>query len=137
MHSVFSKPLCEATVQEVRLELIRRTLFNAFHGETVANTLLEHRPLWEAVILDRCCFFNGGKLPSGGLIKLRDLSENQWNVDTLFVLTPNARSAQELVRLAEKDGWGGEVFVYDDPEDVDRALGDSDEGRVVVKFWWD
>src|SRR5436305_1571424 len=45
--------LRDATVQEIQLELIRRTRFNAFDGERVLASLLEHRDLWLAVLLDR------------------------------------------------------------------------------------
>jgi hypothetical protein len=44
--------LIDATVQEIQLELIRRTKFNAFDGERVMASLLRHRELWMAVLLD-------------------------------------------------------------------------------------
>jgi hypothetical protein len=43
----------DATVQGIQFELIRRTKFNAFDGERVEGSLLRHRELWMAVLLDR------------------------------------------------------------------------------------
>src|SRR5437879_4025000 len=106
--------LTEATVQEIQLELIRRTQYNAFDGERVVAALTAHRDLWEAVLMDRFGFSNPGRLPSMGLIKLRDLSGNFWNVDTLYVLCPDAASARQLAEIAETEDWGGEVQVHDD-----------------------
>src|SRR4051794_36624572 len=116
-----SQPLSlrDASVQDIQLELIRRTRFNAFDGDRVCASLLKHRSLWTAAMLDR----PGHSRPYGpslllfdGLIKLRDLPENIWNAETLFVLTPSPETARELGRHIEADNWGGEVIVYEDPD---------------------
>lgn len=75
-----AKPLSEATCLEIQLELIRRRRFNSFCGERVAKALLEHRDLWDAVMMDRLAISNPGRLPSLGMVKLRDLARNDWNV---------------------------------------------------------
>jgi len=137
MNPIFSKQLANATVQEIQLELLRRSSFNAFDGEKVVATLLGHRELWQAAMLDRFCISRPGKLPTAGLIKLRDLDANIWNADTLYILAPNAKCAKQLSRIAKKDRWGGEVSVHDDPEEVDTALVGAEEGQAVVKVWWD
>ena len=129
--------LTEATVQEIQLELIRRTQFNAFDGERVVTALMAHRDLWESVLMDRFCFSNAGGLPSAGLIKLRDLADNYWNVDTLYVLCPDAASARQLGEMAETEGWGEMVQVHDDEKEVQRALGGSRRPRAIVSIWWD
>jgi hypothetical protein len=98
---------------------------------------LAHADLWEAVMLDRLGLSRPGKLPSMGLIKLRDLSDKFWNADTLYVLAHNADSAKKLAQIIEKEDWGGMVHVYSDPEDVDSALGGSEPGQAVVSVWWD
>lgn len=46
-------PLGKATIQEIQLELIRRRRFHEFDGQRVADCLLQHRDLWEAVMMDR------------------------------------------------------------------------------------
>jgi hypothetical protein len=45
--------LREATVQEIQLELIRRTRFNAFDGERIYASLRKHRAHWQAAQLAR------------------------------------------------------------------------------------
>ena len=130
------KMLTEATVQEIQLELIRRTRYNAFDGERVYAALMRHQELWEAVLMDRPGLSHGG-LSAMGLIKLRDLSDNHWNVDTLYILCPDARSARRLADNAESEGWGELVQVHDGQEAVGRALGSSHSEQAIVSIWWD
>jgi serine protease inhibitor len=130
-------PLSEATAQDIQLELIRRWQYNAFDGERVAAKLWEHRDLWEAVMMDRLALSNPGRLPAMGLIKLRDLPYNEWNVDTLYILAPDKEAAKKLAEIFNMENWGGMVQVHDDPRDVDSALGGGREERAVVAIWWD
>ncbi len=132
--------LHEATVQEIQLELIRRTRFNAFDGPRIVASLMAHKDLWEAVLLDRFGLSERGRpagLPASSLIKLRDLSDNIWNADKLFILTPDAASAHRLVEIIEAEDWGGEKPQVFEGDDVDRALGGSEEGQAIVTVWWD
>src|SRR5438045_1465295 len=95
--------LRDATVQEIQLELIRRTTFNGLDGQRVYDSLMKYRHLWVAALLDRPGLANYAKpshLLMSGLIKLRDLSDNFWNADTLFVLSKSKKDAKELARLA-------------------------------------
>jgi len=69
------------------------------------------------------------------LIKLRDLSGNLWNVDTLYVLTPDVSSAWQLAEIAQR--WRGMVCVHDDRYDIEDALGGADETQAIVSIWWD
>lgn len=130
-------PLGEATAQDIQLELIRRWQFNSFDGPAVAARLFEHRELWEAVMMDRLALSNFGNLPAMGLIKLRDLPFNEWNVDTLYLLAPDKEAAKKLAEFFRMEEWGGMVSVYDDPQDVDNALGSGRETRAIVAIWWD
>jgi hypothetical protein len=60
------------------------------NGEVVYASLLKHRHLWLAALLDRPGVPNytePGFFLTAGLIKLRDLPDNFWNADTLFILT--------------------------------------------------
>ena len=129
--------LGEATVQDIQLELIRRRKFNAFDGERIAAQLWEHRELWEAALMDRLALSNWGQPPANGLIKLRDLSSDDWNVDTLFILSHDAACAKKLAEIFKMDESGGMVSVYDDSEAVDLALGSGREERAIVSIWWD
>jgi hypothetical protein len=134
---MMAKLLTEATVQEIQLELIRRTQYNAFDGERVLAALMAHRELWEAVLLDRMGLWRTGELPAVGLIKLRDLPGNYWNADTLYILCPDVASARQLAESAETEGWGELVRVHDNQEEVDSALGSGRESRAIVSIWWD
>jgi hypothetical protein len=129
--------LTEATVQEIHLELIRRTQFNAFDGERVLAALMEHQDLWEAVLLDRFGCSGPSELPAMGLIKLRDLPHNDWNADTLYILCPGADSARQMAQFAEEEGWGELIQVHDDEDEVRRALGTSRGPYAIVSIWWD
>jgi hypothetical protein len=135
-----SLSLRDATVQEIQLELVRRTTFNALDGEQVASSLLRHRDLWLAALLDRPGVANYAKpslLLTAGLIKLRDLPDNFWNADTLFVLTPTHAEARELARIAEEEEWAGEVYVYENQEEIDQALGTGRDEYGLMSAWWD
>ena len=132
--------LRDATVQDLQLELIRRARFNAMDGRQVYASLLAHRHLWTAALLDRPGVANyekPGDLLTMGLIKLRDLPGNSWNVDTLFLLTKTRDQATELARLIEAEEWGGEVQIHEDSEEVSRALGSFREEQGLVSVWWD
>lgn len=131
--------LQNATVQEIQLELLRRTRMNALDGERICASLARHRHLWRAVLLDRPGlpnYLKPGHLLTSGLIKLRDLPHNDWNADTLFLLTPTQQQARELARIAEEEDWAGEIRVYDDQEEIDRALGTGEE-YGLLSVWWD
>lgn len=132
-----SLPLGEATAQDIQLEIIRRWKFNEFDGQAVAAILFEHRELWQAVMMDRLALTGFGDLPAMGLIKLRDLPYNLWNVDTLYLLAPDKTAAQKLAEIFNMETSGGMVSVYDDPKEVDNALGSGREKRAIVAIWWD
>ena len=127
-------------MQDIQLELLRRTRFNALDGERVYASLLKHRNLWTAALLDRPGVPNYAEpshLLMAGLIKLRDLPDNFWNADTLFVLTPTRQAAEDLARIVEIEDWGGEVHVYDKQDEMDRALGTGRQEYGLLSIWWD
>lgn len=117
--------LTEATVQEIQLELIRRHQHNYFDGEEVAEDLMAHREWWEAVLMDS----------SAGLVKLRDLGENSWNVDTLYILATNEPNARRLAKLGEK--WTADPVTVYDEEETDWELGGGIKEQRLVTMWWD
>lgn len=134
--------LREATVQEIQLELIRRTRFNMFDGERIYASLMKHRAYWQAVLLDRpglADYRNPGHLLLSGLIKLRDLDDNLWNADQLFILTAKREQAVKLARIIEEEeDWGGEKpIVYDDQGEIDSALGVGRQDYGLLSIWWD
>jgi hypothetical protein len=132
--------LRQASVQDIQLELLRRTSFNDLDGEKVHASLLKHRHLWLALLLDRPGvpdYAEPDHLLLAGLIKLRDLPKNTWNADTLFILTQTHLLAREVARVAEEADWGGEIRSYEDQKEIDRALGTGRRGYGLVSAWWD
>jgi hypothetical protein len=132
-----------ATVQEIQLELIRRTRFNEFDGEKIAAILAKHRDLWRAVLLDRFGLPNYREptlhtMQASGLIKLRDLDDNIWNADTLFVLTHTPAGAKVLAQALEDSETGAMPHVHDDRVTTDAALGEyGGEPYGMLTAWWD
>jgi hypothetical protein len=92
--------LRDATAQEMQLELIRRWQYNAFDGERVAAKLYECRDLWKAVMMDRLSISNPGRLPGMGLIKLRDLPNNEWKV--FHMCWPLSDRSPKLISIDEQ-----------------------------------
>lgn len=120
-----SPRLTEATVQEIQLELIRRHQHNYFDGEEVAEDLTAHREWWEAVLMDT----------SAGLVKLRDLGDNFWNVDTLCILATNEPNARRLEKLGER--WSADSVTVYEEEETEWELGGGIEEQRLVTMWWD
>lgn len=117
--------LIQATVQDIQLELIRRQQFNNFDGERVVADLLTHRDWWQAVLMDGL-----------DLIKLRDLNDNIWHTDTLYILATDARNAYRLAELAED--WEADTVEVYEREATGQRLGDSGiEEQRLVEMWWD
>ncbi len=134
---IMSRTLAEATTQELQLELIRRRHFHAFDGQRVVDCLLQHRDLWEAVMMDRLAISHPGSLPTMGLMKLRDFANDQWNVDTLYILTNSTEDADKLAEIFNRRQWGGMIDVHTDPDEVDAALGGAKPGQAILSIWWD
>lgn len=130
--------LRQASPQQIQLELIRRQCFNAFNGPKIVASLLRHKNLWQAVLMDSLGHVSQDDDHSNaGLIKLRDLPRNMWNVDRLFVLTDTLDQAQELERIANDDEWDADVVrVISEHDERMRALGTSRPG-YIVSAWWD
>ncbi len=90
-------------------------------------------------MLDRLGFCNYNRpraLRPAAFIKLRDLRHNDWNADSLYILTKDGETAHALAKVIEEEYWNGEVRVYDDPEEVGTAMGGDDE-MGIVQVWWD
>jgi hypothetical protein len=71
------------------------------------------------------------------LIKLRDLPDGRWNVDTLYILTREEHqfALAQLVRTWQPDltRWLGRSEAADEMGFADDDLGD----RRVLAVWWD
>lgn len=132
--------LRDATVQDIQLELIRRTRFNDFDGEVVCVLLARFRTHWRAALFDRPGLPNYAeptRLLMSGLIKLRDLEDDIWNVDTLFVLTHTHAGARELATAFDESGTGAMPSVHDDQREIDMAMGTGRQEFGLLTVWWD
>ncbi len=132
--------LRDATVQEIQLELLRRTSFNALDGPRIVESLMRHRDLWMAALLDRQGLPNYAeptRLLMSGLIKLRDLDGNFWNADTLFILTRKREQARQMAEIARTEDWGGEVVLIEEQKEIDNALGTGRQEYGLLYVWWD
>lgn len=131
----------DASVQDIQLELIRRTRFNSMNGEWIAASLLRHRDLWLAVLLDRpglANFDEPASLLMAGLIKLRDLPDNLWNADTLFILTRTSEQARRWERIIQEEDWVADVVrVCENQRELSHALGTGRPEFGLVSVWWD
>jgi hypothetical protein len=130
--------LREASAQELQLELLRRSDIEGLKGEKIVESLFQHRDLWLGVILDRLYVWERTPrhLPAMMMIKLRDLEDDFWNADTLYVLCRGRENLNELQEIAQKD-WGGELRIHDDGEELSRSLGTSEEDYFILSVWWD
>ena len=131
-------PLTEASVQEIQLELIRRQRFNQFDGPKIVASLRRHRSLWRAVLMDRLGFVSENHGSQWGLIKLRDLPTNRWNVDDLYILTDTLDQARQLQQIAEDEQWEADnVTLLENEQERAHALGSFPPPGFIIAFWWD
>lgn len=117
--------------QDLMLELIKVSSFNNFDGEMVVRDLLDHEDLWDGVIIDRD--------PSQGtpdLIKLRDIGDYGYNVDTLYISSIPGKES-DLFELAAH--WGADELDWLDPQTAQMAAGSSSFNRekAILRVWFD
>jgi hypothetical protein len=113
--------------QEFQLDLIARTNFNFCDGRRVAELLRENRHLWQAVIMPL------------NLISLRDMEQDRWHADTLYIYAEEGYQFQleELVNEqfhADEVQWiGGSTA-----EDImGTTVGFDRKSQVILSVWWD
>lgn len=117
-------------VQELNFELMKQATFNGFNGKKVVEDLIAHKELWEGVVMDREGY---GKID---LIKLRDISDNYWNIDTVFILLKKENKA-EVLKMAKK--WGADEVDFITKEDAQSMMGYSsrEDDKLLLRVWWD
>ena len=119
-----SKKISEA--QEFQLELIARTNFNFCNGKLIAELLRENHKMWRAALMPL------------DLLSLRDLENDCWHADTLYIYAEESwrSSLEELVREqfnADEVYWIGDSSAAD-------MLGVSKLERTsdaILSVWWD
>ena len=121
-----SKKISKA--QKFQLEVIARTNFNFCEGRKVAELLKENCRMWRAALMPL------------SLISLRNLEENSWHADTLYLYAEEGwqYSLEELAREqfnADEVHWIG-------GSSAGRDLGISNpemakKSNVILSVWWD
>lgn len=148
-------------VQRMLLDLMKLSSFNEFNGPKVVESLLAHRDLWIAVMMDREAYRAQSayqeqreKLKKGedaGLpispidtIRLRDLCEGYWNVDAVFII-PEPGKEDSLELLVRRE-WNADEIDWYDPLDAGVILhGGISANKPIVttkvdrilRVWWD
>jgi hypothetical protein len=130
------------TIQELQFELIKKSSFNEFDGEKVVKDLEDNKELWRGAVMT-CGSYSRpnsvGYSDVTDLLCLRDISENYWNVDTLFI-TPKLGKEEELEKLAKS--WGADEIDYYGGEQACDMLGSSSpelraNKKQILRIWWD
>jgi hypothetical protein len=125
-------------IQQIQLELIK--LAWERRGGQIVSDLLKHREVWDAVLADHL------NVPPCSLIKLRDLPEGCWNVDTLYILVRGStehKAASRAVLEMLVDAWQADSWIWYDNAEPDprrtaeQALGSSEPELALFRVWWD
>jgi hypothetical protein len=110
-------------VQELHLALIEAASFNDFDGKQVVRSLRKHRDLWHSALMDGETW--GGQPIYG--IKLRDLQQGYWNVDTLYIVaTEKGVADNALLKVVKR--WHADEIDWAEVKYVDAP---------VLRVWWD
>lgn len=125
--------MSEKTVQELQFELMKRASFNGFSGEQVVKDLKKNKGLWKGAFM----FMLPAYEPIN-LIPLRDIEDNEWNVDTLFINT-NKKNLTELLRIVST--WNADEVEVEKGKKACDFLGswskEMEENTRIIKVWWD
>jgi hypothetical protein len=119
------------TIQDLHLELIKRVWFNECEGKKIYKDLVENRDLWISCMMTREDHHHGW-IPN--LIALRDMKDDYYNVDTLFILVKD-KNDKRILELTKK--WDADTASYLNDDANKMALGTSHPEGSVLKIWWD
>ena len=108
-------------VQELQFELMKLASFNEFDGDMVVEDLKAHSDLWKGVIMDREGYVEKPHCVSLTLdfIKLRDIEDDYWNIDTIFI-KPVEGKEKQLEAIAKK--WGADEVDWIEKTDAGKVL---------------
>lgn len=120
-------------IQKLNFELMKLASFNEFDGDKVVAGLISNKELWRGAVMDREGYSFESARSTIDLIKLRDIEEGHWSVDTLFILSSNKDNAK-LEKLARS--WEADEVDWMDKEEAERSLGSS-QGGSILRVWWD
>ncbi len=123
------------TIQELQFKLMKKASFNSFDGERVVNDLKNHPEFWSGAVM--------GRVSHSPLICLRDIEDNCWNVDTLYILARKGKE-KDLELLVVKN-WNVDEIDYLTNEEKADLTGSSgqeakekpNESSNLLRVWWD
>ncbi len=113
-------------LQLIQFELMEHVSLEGFDARRIINDLITHRDLWEAVIMMPD--------PNWSLLHLRDLSENKWNVDCLYIYA----SGEDLGPLNDLViPWMAKELLWLDAHEQMHMMRVPEElpKRVLRLFW--
>jgi len=125
-------------IQKLQFELMKKSSFNSFNGKKVVESLMGNRDLWKGVIFDRAGYCLNNKVVGEyiSLIKLRDIEDNIWNADTLFIL-PSGKDDKKLKKIAET--WSADEVTWENNGDQYDlgSRGSKYDDMKILRVWWD
>lgn len=107
-------------VQELLFELMNKGSFNNFDAEEVISDLKEYKELWKSCFMTRV-----------DLLPLRDIEDDCWLVDELYVLLE--KKSKIFESFGEK--WDADIHRYLTEEEIKEQFGNKD--YIVYYYWWD
>lgn len=113
-------------VQDIQFRLMELASFDNFDGVQAVADLKANSGLWRAALMD-------------GPVKLGELHDDGWNVDTLYV-TATAGQEDGLEQLSNR--WNADQVDWIGGEEACRLLGVSSperraNPRQILRVWWD
>lgn len=116
--------LKKASEEEIQLELIRRQNWNEFYGQAIYDDLVWNHDLWNGILM----------VSSIPLTTLRDMPDNYWNVDTLYIWAKDEASVEDIMELGWQ--WKADARYLLTAEEASELMGSS-EKYFVIRMWWD
>lgn len=137
--SELTQPISD--MQLLQFNIMRHSSFNEFDGDRVVDSLIANRRLWRGVVMDRAGHTGMNPRPIESvicLIKLRDIEDDVWNVDTVFIL-PSGVDDNALFQLAESDEWAADEVDWIVGREAQSMLGSygADVPSRILRVWWD
>ena len=116
-------------IQDLQLKVIGYTDQNNLDGKKLEKVLRQNHHLWRAVIM-----------PSNQLYPLRDMENDEWSADTLYILAREGKES-ELERLANEHFEADEINWIGNNRALE-LLGYwkkdiADNPKFILSVWWD
>ncbi len=113
-------------LQMMQFELMEHVVLDGFDAKRVISDLTKNRHLWEAAIMMPD--------PNWGLLHLRDLGENKWNVDCLYIYS-SEKDDGALTELAQ--AWmPTELMWLDEEYQTEMMRVPTSLSRRVLRLFW-